>query len=271
MESEPLAAAGRPTCRTLCLERGLTVATAESCTGGLIAKLITDVAGSSGYFRGGIVAYANEAKERAAGRSRRAPRRPRRGQRPGGAGDGPRRVARGPAPTLAVAVTGVSGPGGGSAAKPVGLTYVAVASCRAASRSGAISGPATEPANREATARAALELLLECVTAAACGGGTGLSSGPRRRLGRQRARTGPRAPDRSAPGERIHVVGAAGAGCERGGAAGAPSAGRPCQRLRSRRAVAVHAAARGRGHRSWRLEPRSRPRHRGERGPIGWR
>ena len=46
-----------------CLDRGMTAATAESCTGGLVAKLITDVAGSSGYFHGGIVSYSNEAKQ----------------------------------------------------------------------------------------------------------------------------------------------------------------------------------------------------------------
>jgi nicotinamide-nucleotide amidase len=46
----------------LCLRLGLTVATAESCTGGLVASAITDVGGSSGYFRGGLVVYSNDAK-----------------------------------------------------------------------------------------------------------------------------------------------------------------------------------------------------------------
>ena len=46
-----------------CMDRGMTAATAESCTGGLVAKLITDVAGSSGYFHGGIVSYSNESKQ----------------------------------------------------------------------------------------------------------------------------------------------------------------------------------------------------------------
>ena len=46
----------------ICVERGLTVAAAESCTGGLVAAAITDVAGSSGYFLGGVVAYADATK-----------------------------------------------------------------------------------------------------------------------------------------------------------------------------------------------------------------
>ena len=46
----------------ICLGRGLTVALAESCTGGLVATTITDVPGSSGYFLGGVVSYSNEAK-----------------------------------------------------------------------------------------------------------------------------------------------------------------------------------------------------------------
>jgi nicotinamide-nucleotide amidase len=47
----------------LCLGRGITVAVAESCTGGLVAATITEVPGSSGYFLGGVVSYANTAKE----------------------------------------------------------------------------------------------------------------------------------------------------------------------------------------------------------------
>jgi PncC family amidohydrolase len=163
MENEPLA---QLTARlqVLCLERGLTVATAESCTGGLVAKLITDVPGSSGYFRGGVVAYANETKELLLGVpadllaafgavSAQAARAMAQGAsaRTGAA--------------LAVAVTGVSGPGGGTAAKPVGLTYVAVAHAGGVEvRRHVWTGDRSS--NREATARAALELLLECVTAA---------------------------------------------------------------------------------------------------------
>ena len=48
--------------QAICLQRGLKVATAESCTGGLIASALTDIAGSSAYFQGGVVSYSNEAK-----------------------------------------------------------------------------------------------------------------------------------------------------------------------------------------------------------------
>jgi PncC family amidohydrolase len=163
MENQPLAQLVARL-QALCLERRLTLATAESCTGGLVAKLITDVPGSSGYFRGGIVAYANETKERLLG----VP-----ADLLAAHGAVSAQVARAMAQgatartgaSLAVAVTGVSGPGGGTAAKPVGLTYVAVA------HAGGVevrrhSWAGDRSANREASARAALELLLECVTVA---------------------------------------------------------------------------------------------------------
>ena len=149
---------------------GLTVATAESCTGGLIAKVITDVAGSSGYFRGGVVSYSNDAKRELLG----VPE-----EQLVAHGAVSAQVARAMAvgvlhrttADIAVAVTGISGPGGGSAAKPVGLTYVAVAGKDGAEvRRFLWSGD--RAANREATARAAIELLLEWVS-------TGVLSGRR--------------------------------------------------------------------------------------------
>jgi PncC family amidohydrolase len=146
-----------------CLGRGLTVATAESCTGGYIAKSITDVAGSSGYFRGGVVSYSNEVKMRLLG----VP-----ADQLAAHGAVSAQVARSMAvgvlaatgAGLAVAVTGISGPGGGSPAKPVGLTYVAVADATGVDVRRFI-WQGDRAANREATARAALELLLERVPA----------------------------------------------------------------------------------------------------------
>jgi len=105
---------------------GLKVATAESCTGGLVAKTITDLPGSSDWYLGGVVAYANEVKVRQLGvdpdvlESRGAVSR-----------SVAMEMARGalrlfPA-DVAVAVTGIAGPGGGTRAKPVGTVWMAVA------------------------------------------------------------------------------------------------------------------------------------------------
>ena len=142
----------------LCLGRGLTVATAESCTGGLVASAITDVSGSSGYFRGGIVAYADEAKMTLLD----VP-----GELLEAHGAVSAQVARAMAVgararlcvDLAVSVTGVAGPGGGSASKPVGLTYVAVADATGVEVR-RFSWDGDRLANKDASARAALELLL---------------------------------------------------------------------------------------------------------------
>lgn len=103
-----------------------TLATAESCTGGLVAHRITNVAGSSDYFPGGLVAYSNDAKERLLDV-------PTAVLIAYGAVSDPaaRNMARGIRlvfkSTLGVAVTGIAGPGGGTAEKPVGLTYIALA------------------------------------------------------------------------------------------------------------------------------------------------
>jgi PncC family amidohydrolase len=147
----------------VCLGRGLTVAAAESCTGGLIGAAITTVPGSSGYFLGAIVAYADAAKvalldvpeatlEAHGAVSAQAAIAMAAGAR-----------ARLGA-TLAVSVTGIAGPDGGSPAKPVGLTYVALA------------GPAGDEvrrlvlagdrdAVRDAAAAAALSWLVEAAEA----------------------------------------------------------------------------------------------------------
>jgi nicotinamide-nucleotide amidase len=108
-------------------ERGLTLAVAESCTGGLIAGRITAVAGSSRYFRGGVVAYANEAKRDLLGV-------PEALLREHGAVSEPvaRAMAEGAraklGADLALATTGISGPDGGTPEKPVGLVWIAFAS-----------------------------------------------------------------------------------------------------------------------------------------------
>lgn len=105
---------------------GKTVAVAESCTGGLICHRITNVPGSSDYFERGIVAYSNESKTNLLGIPSSVI------ERHGavsaevavGMAAGVRRLA---GSDLGVAVTGIAGPGGGTEAKPVGLTYIALA------------------------------------------------------------------------------------------------------------------------------------------------
>jgi nicotinamide-nucleotide amidase len=106
--------------------RGLKLATAESCTGGLIAHRITNVPGSSDYFLGGVVAYAYEAKVAQLGVSWDTL------QAYGAVSrETVLEMARGARRTLdadmAVSVTGIAGPGGGLSEKPVGTTWIGLA------------------------------------------------------------------------------------------------------------------------------------------------
>jgi len=111
---------------TVLLEKGLSLAIAESCTGGMLGAAITSVAGSSSYFKGGVIAYSNDLKlsllavkksildkygavSPAAARSM---------------AEGACRACRA---DCAIAITGIAGPGGGTRLKPVGLVYVGIA------------------------------------------------------------------------------------------------------------------------------------------------
>ena len=107
----------------LCRARGWTLATAESCTGGLVAARLTSVPGSSAAFVGSIVAYSNEVKERELGVPAATL------ERYGAvSAETAAAMAAGALERLgadvSVAVTGVAGPGGGTPEKPVGLVYV---------------------------------------------------------------------------------------------------------------------------------------------------
>ncbi len=109
-----------------CREKHLKLATAESCTGGLIAAILTEVAGSSDVFERGFVTYSNEAKTEMLG----VP-----ADLIASHGAVSEAVARAMAlgalrhsrANIAVSVTGVAGPGGGTAGKPVGLVHLGVA------------------------------------------------------------------------------------------------------------------------------------------------
>lgn len=141
------------------LRRGLTLAVAESCTGGLLGHLLTEVPGSSGYFLGGAISYSDEAKrlllevsETTLGRHGAVS-----AQVAVAMAEGARKRF---GADVAAAVTGVAGPSGGTPAKPVGLTYVAVAD-RDGHDVRRFTWSGDRSANKRSGAWAALELLLE--------------------------------------------------------------------------------------------------------------
>jgi nicotinamide-nucleotide amidase len=140
-----------------CRARGWRVTTAESCTGGLIAGLLTAIGGSSDVVDGGAVTYSNAAKTRMLGVpatlieahgavSEEIAR---------AMAEGARRSA---GVDLAVAVTGVAGPGGGTADKPVGLVWFGVASPAGVTTQSRIF-PGDRTAVRMETVRHALAIL----------------------------------------------------------------------------------------------------------------
>ena len=138
-------------------ERGLTLAVAESCTGGLVGARLTRVPGSSDYFRGGIIAYANEAKERLLGVPAALI-----AAKGAVSEEVALAMAQGAREKLgaevAVAVTGIAGPGGGSEEKPVGLVYIAFAGgAKAVARR--LFLPASRDLIRERSTLFALDLL----------------------------------------------------------------------------------------------------------------
>lgn len=113
---------------SLLLEKGLTVTTAESCTGGMIASKIVNVSGASEVFNAGFVTYANSAKEAYAGVLSETL------QTYGAVSSQVAlEMARGVAKTagaeVGISVTGIAGPGGGSVEKPVGLVYIGCHVC----------------------------------------------------------------------------------------------------------------------------------------------
>lgn len=138
--------------------RGLVCATAESCTGGLIGHLITETAGSSDYFAGGAVVYSYAAKEAVLGVSHEtlmavgavSP------EVAAQMAQGARRLY---AANVAVSVTGVAGPGGGTADKPTGTVYIHLSAADGYELGRRFVWPCDRSGNKLLSARAALEMI----------------------------------------------------------------------------------------------------------------
>jgi len=138
-------------------EHGLTLALAESCTGGLVASLITDIPGSSEYFDSGVVSYSSEAKSELLGVDERIIKEHGAVSRECAVAmaDGIRK-RRGV--SVALSVTGIAGPGGGSREKPVGTVYIALSSDKGSQgKLHRFEGGRREV--REQTAKASLQIL----------------------------------------------------------------------------------------------------------------
>ena len=141
------------------LAAGLTIATAESCTGGLLASTLTDIEGSSDYVLGGVISYSNEVKQNLLG-VRPSTLAQHGAVSPETAGEMARGVRRLLASDLAVAVTGIAGPGGGSPDKPVGLVYLHL-SASGAELSRREVWPYDRTGNKRSTVESALSLVLQ--------------------------------------------------------------------------------------------------------------
>jgi PncC family amidohydrolase len=146
----------------LCRARGWTLATAESCTGGLVAARLTPVPGSSDVLLGAIVSYANEVKERELGIPHELL------ERHGAvSAETAEAMAAGVRERLradvGVSVTGIAGPGGGTAEKPVGLVYVHAETTEASHGIEFTYGQDRDSIRRRATV-AALHLLRRLLT-----------------------------------------------------------------------------------------------------------
>jgi PncC family amidohydrolase len=143
----------------LLLQHGLWLATAESCTGGLISHLVTNVAGSSAYYLGGVTAYTNEVKMRLLGVSQDTL------EQHGAVSEetvlemsrGIRKVM---GADIGISVSGIAGPSGGTPDKPVGTVWIGLSSARAEYASHFLwSGDRL--AIKELSAQAALKIVVE--------------------------------------------------------------------------------------------------------------
>ena len=136
------------------IEKKLTCATAESCTGGGVGYAITGVAGASAVFWGGIISYDNSVKHGVLGVSEEvlATKGAVSAECAAAMAEGARRLLK---TDLAVSITGIAGPGGGSAEKPVGLVWFGLAS-----KDGTITAKKTFSGDREAVRMSAIDYAL---------------------------------------------------------------------------------------------------------------
>ena len=143
------------------VDQGLTLATAESCTGGGLSHLLTSIPGASAFFIGGIIAYQNDIKVKLLGVPQAA-------LVDHGAVSSPTAGAMAEGcrnhfgTDIAVSITGIAGPGGGSSEKPVGLVFVAVAVAQRTRVSEHIF-PGNREQVRQAAIAAALDLILQVI------------------------------------------------------------------------------------------------------------
>ncbi|MCK5827940.1 CinA family protein [Candidatus Bipolaricaulota bacterium] len=144
------------------VNRGLTLATAESCTGGGLSHLLTTIPGSSAFFIGGIIAYQNRIKSDFLGV-------PQQTLIQHGAVSAPTAAAMAEgcrdrfSTDIAVSITGIAGPGGGSSEKPVGLVFLAV-SVDKHTNVVKYNFPGDREKVREAAISTALDLILGAIT-----------------------------------------------------------------------------------------------------------
>ena len=142
----------------------MTCATAESCTGGLVGHLLTEISGCSAYFMGGAIVYSNEIKAHVLGVNQHTL------DTDGAVSYATAQQMAAGAQRLygvdvAVSITGIAGPGGGSATKPVGLVYVHVAGRDGYNRGECFVWPADRTGNKLLSAQAALQMILDYLTA----------------------------------------------------------------------------------------------------------
>jgi nicotinamide-nucleotide amidase len=144
----------------LCNARNLKLSTAESCTGGLIAGLLTDLPGSSSVYERGFVTYSNESKQELLGVQSDSIQQ-------SGAVSALvcEEMARGAISNsladYSISVTGIAGPGGGTPEKPVGLVYIGICSKKKSSRAFRFQFPGNRQEVRTQVLETALQLLLK--------------------------------------------------------------------------------------------------------------